>query len=88
MTLEDIKADMNSYAKKFPTQITPHISEAQEIIDPIHNYRRPKPTEKPNNKASEANVKQKNFIDLETKMSNTALSQGVPTLNFNTIQIA
>jgi hypothetical protein len=63
MSLEDIKADMNNYAKKFPTHQLPHISEAQEIIDPIHNYRRPKPTEKPT-KNEPNDPSKKGFVSL------------------------
>ena len=42
MSLEDIMADMNTYAKQFPTYIIPHLSSDREIVDPIHNYQRPK----------------------------------------------
>jgi hypothetical protein len=38
MTLEQIKQDMNSYAKNFPIKEIPHITEAKEIIDFVHNY--------------------------------------------------
>ena len=46
MTLEEIKIDMNNYAKKFPINEIPHIQE-NEIIDPIHNYRRFEASAKP-----------------------------------------
>lgn len=42
MTLDDIKTDMNQYVKKFPKEILPHITEAQEVVDLIHNYPKPK----------------------------------------------
>jgi hypothetical protein len=69
---------MNNYAKNFPINMIPHLSEADEIIDPIHNYRRPKPTQK---EPKTTNI-------LETRKGNTALSIGVPTLSEKSIQIA
>ncbi len=52
MTIEEIKHDMNSYVKNFPNEIIPHITEAHEVNDLIHNYKLPKPsTIKLNNKA-------------------------------------
>lgn len=77
---------MNNYAKKFPIHILPHVSEAKEIIDPIHNYRRPQPTEKPSKSNSQTMIK--GFVDLESKAQNTALTQGVPTLSYKVIQIS
>lgn len=37
---------MNHYAKNFPMHYIPHISENDDIVDPIHNYKRLKPQEK------------------------------------------
>jgi len=52
MTINEIKHDMNLYVKNFPNEIIPHITEAHEINDIIHNYRQPKPSHsKANNKA-------------------------------------
>ena len=33
MTLEEIKQDMNLYAKRFPKDMIPHMSETNEIIE-------------------------------------------------------
>jgi len=44
MSLDDIAQDMNNYAKYFPKEIIPHVTETQEINDLIHNYQLPKPT--------------------------------------------
>ena len=33
LTLDDIKQDMNNYVKKFPKEIIPHITEANDICD-------------------------------------------------------
>jgi hypothetical protein len=38
MSLDDIKADMNTYAKKFPVGSIPHLDRDDQIVDPIHNY--------------------------------------------------
>ena len=85
MTLDDIKQDMYSYAKKFPKEIIPHVNEAKEINDIIHNYQRLKPSTQ-TNKTSDPN--QKKLFDLEAQKVNTALSQATPTLTEETIQIA
>jgi hypothetical protein len=63
MTLEDIKQDMYSYAKRFPKEIIPHVNEAKEINDIIHNYRRLKPTTQTSNKAGDPDSKK--LFDLE-----------------------
>ena len=79
MTLEEIKQDMNQYAHNFPIEYLPHISESEQIVDPIHNYRRPKPVEKPQDKKP---LDPKSLIinDQEQKKECNALSHGVPTL--------
>ena len=43
VTIEDIKQDMSTFAKQFPTDVIPHITDNGSINDTIHNYRRPKP---------------------------------------------
>ena len=70
MTIDEIKQDMNNYAKNFPIDQIPHISENDDIVDPIHNYRRPKPSKK----------EPKPGNQLETVRGNNALAVGVPTL--------
>jgi hypothetical protein len=42
VTIEDIKQDMSTFAKQFPTDVIPHITDNGSIKDTIHNYRRPK----------------------------------------------
>jgi hypothetical protein len=39
LTLDDIRKDMNQYVRQFPKEILPHITETQEIVDNIHNYK-------------------------------------------------
>ena len=48
VTIEDIKQDMGTFAKQFPTDVIPHIKDNGDIKDSIHNYRRPKPQQQPN----------------------------------------
>lgn len=64
LTLEDIKQDMNSYVKKFPEDIIPHITEAQDIVDKIHNYP-PPPTLSPSQNKSKAATQ--NSFETETQ---------------------
>ena len=45
LTLEDIRKDMNQYVRQFPKDILPHITETQEIVDLIHNYKLRMPTQ-------------------------------------------
>ena len=54
---------MYSYAKKFPKEIIPHVNEAKEINDIIHNYQRLKPTTQTSNKATDPDSKK--LFDLE-----------------------
>lgn len=42
---EDIVKDMYKYAREFRSDVIPHITEAGEIVDIIHNYKRPKMTD-------------------------------------------
>lgn len=39
---EDIIKDMFRYAREFPIKVIPHVTEQGEIIDILHNYKRPK----------------------------------------------
>ena len=41
-TMEDIRADMHTYERGFDVDIIPHISENNQIIDNIHNYKKGK----------------------------------------------
>jgi len=34
---------MYKFSKEFPIKVIPHVTEAGEINDIIHNYKRPKP---------------------------------------------
>lgn len=78
---------MYSYAKKFPKEIIPHVNEAKEINDIIHNYQRLKPsTQNSFNKASDPDSKK--MFDLEAQKVNTALSQATPNLTEEVIQTA
>lgn len=38
-SLEDIRKDMFTYASNFDKDCIPHISEGNQIVDKIHNYR-------------------------------------------------
>ena len=40
-----IVKDMYKYAREFRSDVIPHITEAGEIVDIIHNYKRPKMTD-------------------------------------------
>ena len=51
---------MYKYAREFPNKIIPHITEAGEINDVIHNYKRPK-VEKP--EKSEAATPVMNIVE-------------------------
>ncbi len=42
MTITEIKHDMNLYVKNFPNEIIPHMTEAHEVNDIIHNFKLPK----------------------------------------------
>ncbi len=86
MTLDDIKQDMYSYAKKFPKEIIPHVNEAKEINDIIHNYQRLKPSTQTSHKPGDPESKK--LFDLEAQKVNTALSQATPTLTEEIIQTA
>jgi hypothetical protein len=79
LTVDEIKADMQKYVKKFPKKIIPHMTEAHEINDIIHNYRRPK-----------ALAPKHTTVDFmeETRHANTSLVYGMPTLTELTIQKA
>lgn len=46
VTFEEIKQDMSYFARWFPTEEIPHIMQNGEINDIIHNYRRPKASDK------------------------------------------
>ena len=41
MTYDDIQMDMYDYAKDFNQDDLPHITEANEIVDHVHNYPKP-----------------------------------------------
>lgn len=78
ITLEEIKQEMNHYAKNFPDQFIPHIGENDDIVDNIHNYRRPKPLEE--------QEKSKNAFDFGSdNKDRNAMIQAVPTLKYKTI---
>jgi len=39
---DDIIKDMYKYSRQFPVNVIPHVTEANEINDILHNYKRAK----------------------------------------------
>lgn len=70
---------MGTFAKQFPTDIIPHITDGKEINDRIHNYRRPKPSQALPAKGKA--VANEGGLDLEDKKQNIGLEQARPTLS-------
>jgi len=86
ISLEEIKIDIIDYANRFPTETIPHITDSSEIIDPIHNYRHPKPNESAFQQRKTVQIS--DFVDTETTKVNNALTYGRPTLTEEIIQVA
>jgi hypothetical protein len=77
VTIDDIKQDMSTFAKQFPIEVIPHITDNGSINDTIHNYRRPKPKEQPHK--STLNSKDQ-FLVLDDTKKNNALERAKPNL--------